>query len=356
MSKSPNLGFGGFLLGLGAGWLIFQTLDLSRNVFAWLVILAGAAIVASSLISWKSPGTNIGGLVGGLMGGVILALFITTGFGFFTGTFDIGDLGDYRAEDTMSYGGVMTADSVSLEVDNFNGQIRVSTWGKDEYSIDVTIRARGSNTKEAEKRLEEYKVEFEESTVGGQGRLTLGYDIPSTSMSRYAVQVEASLPRDATIDLDLASSNGAVTITDVTGDTLILRTSNGQISLDNVFAERIDGDTSNGKISGRVEAPDTALSTSNGAIDLNLPCTVTGRYILDTSNSDIDLEVSSSADVGYDVDLSTSNGRVDIDLPNMSYTTDQNTKKVAETTDFDDKDVQITIRGSTSNSSADIYD
>jgi len=186
----------------------------------------------------------------------------------------------------------------------------------------VTIRARGTTTREAEQNLEDYTIEFEESAVGGQGRLVLGYDIPATWTSRYSVEVEAFLPRDASIDLDLVSSNGAISLTDIS----------------------------------RVEAPDTSLSTSNGAIDLTLPCTVTGRYDLDTSNAAIDLKVSSSPDVGYSLNLSTSNGSVDFDIPNLSYTTNQRTRKVAKTTGFDAKDIQITITGSTSNSGVDVND
>ena len=356
MSRPPNLGFGAFLIGLGGGWLLFRALDITRNVFAWLVILAGAAIIASSLISWKMPDINIGGIVGGLIGGLILSLFITSGFSFFTGGFNFGTLGDYRASDTMSYSGVMTADSVYLEVENFNGPIRVSTWEKSEYSIDVTIRARGTTTREAEQNIEDYTIEFDESAVGGQDSIVLGYDIPATWTSRYSVEVEAFLPREAFIDLDLVSSNGAISLTDITGETLTLRTSNGQISLDDVYAESIDADTSNARITGRFEAPDTSLSTSNGAIDLTLPCTVTGRYDLDTSNAVIDIEVSSSPDVGYSLNLSTSNGSVDFDLPNLSYTTNQRTRKVAKTTGFDAKEVQITITGSTSNSGVDVND
>jgi hypothetical protein len=356
MSKSPNLGFGAFLIGLGGGWLVFRVLDITRNVFAWLVILAGVAILASSLISWQMPEMNIGGLVGGLMGGLILSLFITSGFSFFTGGFDFGTVGDYRASDTTSYTGMMTAENVYLKVDNFNGPIRVSTWGKGEYSIEVTVKAKGTTTKEAEQNLEDYTIEFEESTVSGQGRLVLDYDIPATWTSRYAVEVEVFLPSDASIDLDLVSSNGAISLKDITGETLTLTTSNGQISLDEVYAERIDGGTSNARITGRLEAPDTSLSTSNGVIDLTLPCTVIGRYDLVTSNAGIDIKVSSSADVGYSLNLSTSNGSVDFDLPNLSYTINQKTRKVAKTTGFDDKEIRITITGSTSNSGVDVND
>jgi len=356
LGTSPKLGFGAFLLGLGIGWLIFTRYEVSGNVFSWLLILAGAGVIVSALIQWIRPKHNLGGLVGGLMGGLILSLFITTGFSFITGVFEGETLGDYRAQDTRSFDGITTVDSIYLEVNIFNGPIRVSTWGKNEYSIDLIIKAKGITDAEAKKNLEDFKVTFDESVAQGQGRFILRHNVPSTQTSKYSVQVEVFLPAQADIDLDLVSSNGGIYLTDLEGDTLNLRTSNGEFVFDEVFAERIDGDTSNGRIRGTVESTDTSLTTSNGEIELTLQCKVTGKYVLSTSNGAIDLKVSSSSGVGYSLDLSTSNGSIEIDLPNLSYTTDQRTKKIAKTTDFDSKDVQITIRGSTSNSGIDVED
>ncbi|UCH57595.1 MAG: DUF4097 family beta strand repeat protein [Candidatus Bathyarchaeota archaeon] len=346
-SSSPRLGFGGFLLGLGAGWIIFTYFEVSSNVFSWLLILAGAGVIISTLISQGRPRLKIGGLVGGLMGGLILSLFITSGFGIIGDITRGGISATYRFKDTASYSGAVSEARVYLVVDNFNGPVSVSTWGEAEYKVDLSIGAR------REEYLDDLKIEFGESITQGQKRLSLGYDILPTEHSRYAIEVEVLLPADAVIGLDLSSSNGGIYLTEITGDTLTLATSNGAIEFDDVLAERINGATSNGQISGRVEAPDTVLSTSNGRIELTLPCTVTGEYVLSTSNGAIDLEVSSS-EVGYSLDLSTSNGRVDVDLPNLSYTTDQRTRKVARTTGFDAKDVRITINGSTSNSNVDV--
>lgn len=354
LRDSSGLGFGGFLLGLGVGWFLFKTLEISGNVFGWIVILAGAGIIASTLIAWKSPSLNIGGLVGGLMGGLILSLFLTTGFGFFGPVFPGGPLGDYRAEDTRSFSGLMTAGNVYLEVDNFNGFVRVSTWNKDEYKIDIHIKAKGTSDADAEKNIEAYKIDFDESVVQGQGRLILGYDIPVTAHSKYSVGVEAFLPEQASIEVDLTSSNGGIYLNDIDGDSLTIETSNGEIVFDSVSAQTISGETSNGRIKGNLEAPDTFLSTSNGEIELNLQCTVTGEYILRTSNGGIDLEVSPSTDVGYDLDLSTSNGNIDINLPNLEYSLNQKDSKKARTSDFEDKPVRLTIEGDTSNGNIDI--
>lgn len=337
MSNSPSLGFGGLLIGLGVGWFIFTTFDVSSNLFAWLMIIGGAAVIVSSLVSRTRFGRRTGGLVGGVIGGIILSLFITTGFGFID-LFDGGSLGTYRAETTESFTGAMTADSVYLSVDNFNGPISVSTWDKSEFSVELLIKAKGTTTSQAEGNLEDFVIDFDESVVQGQGRLVLGYGIPVTSYNKYSVQVEVFLPADAVIDLELESSNGAMSLKDVVGGEIQLDTSNGVFTFDNVYAESINAET------------------SNGAIDLTLPCTVTGEYVLRTSNGQVDLSVSSSSDVGYDLDASTSTGVVSIGLPNLDYSVNQRTSKEARTVGFEGKEIQITLDVSTSNGNVDVDD
>jgi hypothetical protein len=356
MSKSSGLGFGGFLVGLGAGYVVFQTMEITRDLFAWLLIIAGAGIVASSLLQRMSPGIRFGGLVSGLVGGLILSIMITSGFSFFTGLGIDGSWGDYRAEETFPFEGVATSDDISLEISTFNGYIRVYTWDKAEYSLELTVRARGNTNKDAEDNIDDLDVEFDESMVGGQLNLVLEHNVPATKTNLYSLLVEVYVPADATYDTDLITSNGAISLNNMVGDLLRLTTSNGEVSFENVAAERIVAVTSNAQIRGDLEAPDTTLSTSNGKIDLDLPCTVSGNYDLVTSNAAVELDVSAAADVGYSVDLTTSNASVDLRLDDLEYTTNERTRKKAKTAGFDDKTVQITITGSTSNGSVDVFD
>lgn len=356
MSKSSGLGFGGFLVGLGAGYVVFQTMEITRDLFAWLLILAGAGIVASSLLQRMSPGMRFGGLVNGVVGGLILSLIFTSGFSFFTGLGFDGAWRDYRTEETFTFDSVATAEDISLKISTFNGYIRVYTWDRAEYSIDLTVRARGNTDKAAEDNIDDFDVGFDESMVGGQLNLVLEHNVPATKTNLYSLLVEVHVPADATYDTDLTTSNGAISLNNMVGGVLRLTTSNGELSFENVVADSIVAQTSNGQIRGDVEAPATTLTTSNGKIDLDLPCTVSGTYDLDTSNAAVELDVSASADVGYSIDMSTSNAGVDLRLDDLEYTTNERTRKKAKTTGFDDKDVQITITGSTSNGSVDVFD
>jgi hypothetical protein len=353
LSGRGGLGFGGFLVGLGVGWVVFSAMSVSWGLFAWMLILAGAAMIVSSLIPRRRFNIDVGGLTRGLMGGLVLSLVATSGLVFV----DLGGssgLGDYRAQETRTFSGALTAGGMLLDVNNFNGPVSVSTWARDEYRVDVLIRAKGVTVADAEDNLERFVTDFDEGASGGKGTLVLRYDIPINWHSRYSVQVEAFLPARAKIDLDLDSSNGAISLKDIDGGTIELQTSNGAIDFDDVTGSRIDAVTSNGRVEGRIEAPDTSISTSNGGIDLALPCTASGRYVLRTSNAQVRLRVSPSSGVGYDMDLSTSNGNIDVGLPNLEYGVNQRTSKEARTSGFEDKAVKITVVASTSNAGMDV--
>ena len=348
------LGLGGFLIGLGVGWFVFPLFTISFEIFAWILILAGVGIVVSALISWRGPNLSAKRLSSGLMGGLILSLILTSGLGF------LRDIGGgsvpwaYRSEATKTYSGTVSTASVYLEVDNINGLVRVSTWDKAEYRIDVRVRAGGSSQKNAEDNLASFRSSLDERVDQGQKRLILIYDLPLFSSSRYSIEVEAFLPSSSLATLDLESSNGGVYLTEIRGDALGATTSNGPLLFDNVHAESLAGRTSNGRIGGTVEAKDTVLSTSNGRIELRVLSTVSGQYDLRTSNGAIELDVSQQLQVGYNLDLSTSNANINIDLPNLDYSLNQKTEKRAQTTGFGSRTIQITLKAATSNSNIDI--
>jgi hypothetical protein len=361
MNKVKGLGFGGLLIGFGAGWIVFDAIHVTSQFFGYFLLLAGALIVASSLVSRRSLGLDVGGLTRGLMIGLLVSLFATSGTDPLTNNWGMGwgidvNWGDYRAQETRALTGDLTVDGAFLDIDSFNGPITVSTWAEDEYSISTLIKAKGTTDGDAEDNLDNIEFDLTETVVGGVQRLVLRHNVPQTKMSLYTVSVEAKIPADIKANLNLDSSNGGITLTDITGGEIYLRTSNGALIFDDVTADEINADTSNGGVRGTLEAPVTYIDTSNGGIHLSIPCTVTGRYILETSNAGVGLELSSSSSVGYDLDLSTSNGVLDLGLPNLDYSRDTRTSKEAHTVGFSGKAVQVTIDASTSNAGMTVKD
>jgi DUF4097 and DUF4098 domain-containing protein YvlB len=353
MSRSGGLGFGGFLVGLGLGWYIFTFLNVTANVFAWLLILAGAAFILSALFRLRQARKSFRRLTNGFVGGVILSLFLTSGIGFMTDLWGGGVAGPYSVEGTKTYSGKIDG-NVYLEVNNFNGPVSVSSWAKAEYGIELKIKARGNSQQEAEKNLADFQVNFNENMVQDQKRLVLAYNIASYAQNRYSITVGVFLPAQAPTDLKLESSNGAISIEGIRGHSVTVTTTNGGLRLDDVYIDIIRCQTSNGPVTGKLEATDTSIVTSNGKVELTLPCSISGKYVLRTSNGPIGLKVSSSANTGFDLDMSTSNGNVNIDLPSIELSLNTRTAKRARTTGYDIKSIRIAITASTSNGSIDL--
>jgi hypothetical protein len=345
-----GLGFGSFLVGLGASLLIFQGINVTRNHFAWITIIIGFTIVASTLLHRWRQTSHLGGIVRGLAGGLVLSLIVTSGFGF-TG---VSGSGSYRVSETRVLEGAMTADRVLVDVDIFNGGVEVSTWDRDEYQFTALIRAKGTSDDDAQRNLETLVLDLDESTVLGKRKLVLRHNISPMRTNYYSISVEVRLPADAVIDLNLDSSNGGFTLTDMDCGRIELSTSNGGVTFNDVTGDTVLVDTSNGGVRGDLDATDVNVDTSNGGIKLTLPSTRSGRYVLDTSNGVINLDLSASSEVGYDLKLSTSNGGLSVSLPDMVYSLNRDTRKEAKTEGFSGKDVKITIDAGTSNGGMDI--
>ena len=274
-----------------------------------------------------------------------------------------GSWGDnrYQVEEERTLTGSVEAERLLLEVESRNGKINVGTWDKPEYKIALLIRAWGYTQKEAEENLKALIVNFSEAEVEGLKKMSLGFEHPAKRVS-YSVRVDATLPRGVETALNLRTSNGSINLAELEGGDLNLHTSNGKITMEHVSAARLDGKTSNGKIildgvsapnvnmrtsNGRIEgelrSKEAYLKTSNGKIRLSLPCDEGGNYELLTSHGTIDLGVSDDPDNGYDMDLTTSMGRITVDLPGLEYLRSKRHHVAARTMGFDGKARKIGV-------------
>ena len=127
------MGFGGFLLGLGAGWIVFTTYDISGNLFSYLMILGGLSIVFGSLFSRNRAMRQVNQLIGGIIGGIIVALVFSYAFGyvgFFPGLGGLTGSGTPVSEDFSITG--FTSVSAAM---GFRVEITESSM----YSVRVTV-------------------------------------------------------------------------------------------------------------------------------------------------------------------------------------------------------------------------
>ncbi len=342
------LRLGIFLVSLGAGWFFFSSLRIPLGTLALILVALGIVLVATSLLSWRRPTWRARGLISACVWGIVASLLLSSGVAVVQNLAGSGGSGPYTAQEVRVYSGAVPEGSVSFEVENINGAVIVSGWDRSFYSVNLTVRARDTLQGNGESNLVAFKTSLDVSSAAGAKRLVLKYDFPLMAGSTYAVEVRAFLPANS-LSLNLASSNGRIVLSKINGTNVKASTSNGQQVLDRVYVDELTVSTSNGAIEGTIDASKATLSTSNGPIRLVLPALRSGNYNFQTSNGMIDLTVPPSPRVGYSLDLSTSNAAISIDLTNLNYSVDQRTAKKAQTTDFNSKAVQLTIKGVTSN-------
>ena len=348
MRDSAGLGFGGFLLGLGGGYLVFKEYNLPTNGLAWVLLIIGMAVVLTAILQWVSPGLHLNKVMSGTAGGLILALFLTQGVTFLQGLGGIGNVNQpYSTMEQKIYTGASTQGIVELKLGGINGPITVSTWDKQEYLIDATITARGATQREADDNLSKLVKELVKDDAQSLQKLNLVYTSPILLNNPYRITIEVKLPSSTKLNLDVSTSNGAIYLSNIPGNGVSLRTSNGQIILTNVKAESLICTTSNAAITGNIEAKDTRIETSNAHIELKIPGTSSGSYRISTSNAAVDVTVGDGAD--YKLDASTSNAEVTFNLSNLTYTKDTKTSKTAKTNGYDLAQIKIDVTISTSN-------
>lgn len=350
--EPKGLGVGGFLIGAGMGWIVFTRHMVSWNVFPWILVFAGAAMIGSTMLSRRSPVPHVDKLLRSLMVGLILSLAVTNGFNLVVGIASSASpmaSGSFLADETRTFTGEVDDESIGVSVESFNGPIEVQTWSGDGYKVEAYVKAKGANTGDAEENLRALTLKLEDQTILGEQTLKLTHNVPGTRTSLYSIQVKVLMPRDVEADTDLRTSNGAITLKALRGGHLELRTSNGPLVFGDVKADSVDGVSSNGPVSGDIDAPQIVVSTSNGPVNLRLPCSRSSGVRISTSNAGITLEVPGSTTMGYAVNLSTSNGGINVGLLDMEYSLNTKIVKIAETEDLQSRQVQVTIRASTSN-------
>jgi Toastrack DUF4097 len=347
MSNS-GLGFGGFLLGLGVGWYLFKYIDLGFDIFSYLLILMGVGMILSGLLSKGRRQHPISGIYGGIVGGLFLAAFLTQGFGF---VFDIANefddfSGDYRATETFTENTQVTGDMMALNIDSVNGGIEVVTWTGDAVKFDIEVKARGDSTSDAEDNIVDFDYDLSSEVSAGVQEVSLSFPLSGADWIKYSVNIDVFVPTGLSIDYDLETTNGGITLNDLTAGTISLDTTNGGLILSDIEADLINAHTTNGAIRGTITTPESTFDTTNGAIDITIIET-SGQHAFSTTNGAIDLTLPTGSDIGHKVNIDTSIGAVDVNLPNMDYSVDRTRSKIGETNGYSSKTVQIEVSADT---------
>jgi len=173
-----------------------------------------------------------------------------------------------------------------------NGSIRVTAWDRDEIHIEARIRVQKLARDDAKETASQVQIEIGEDGIYATG--------PRSSRSwwggngrKWSVDYRIKVPSDS--DIAIKTTNGSLTVDDVTGD-IVVQTTNGAIKLHDAGGA-VKGGTTNGSIfvgltDDQWRGDGLDLSTTNGSIKIELP-----------------------KEFSADVDARTVNGSISVDHP-----------------------------------------
>jgi len=189
-----------------------------------------------------------------------------------------------------------------------NGAIKLTGIETTLCDLTATITARADTQENAQKLAEAVNVKLKTTDNG----LKFIIEKPSPLINKHVgVAIEGTLPNQA--DLDLTTHNGAVDITNITGNTKAI-THNGAVTCQNTSGSS-NLTTHNGKITCSEVAGDLQLKTHNGGIKAVYSAIATPPKSIDAVTHNGSILLQSPAGFTGRVDLSTHNGSISSNLP-----------------------------------------
>lgn len=188
-----------------------------------------------------------------------------------------------------------------------NGYVTITGADVADCNLTATIIARSVTEEDAKKLVEQIKITLDSSG----NRLTARIDKPAFMMNQsVTVNLNVIVPNQTS--LELVTHNGAVTISDITGQTNAT-THNGSVTASNISGDT-DLKTHNGRITCRQISGDTNLRTHNGSINLDCQAALPACDISAVTHNG-GVEFTAPPDFSAAVEISTHNGSVNTDLP-----------------------------------------
>jgi hypothetical protein len=204
-----------------------------------------------------------------------------------------------------------------LRLSNVNGGVDVEAWERNEVRIEAEKQVRAGSPDQARKLLSQIKIDVTPGPAGlrvdtripkrGDGGFLA--DLFNGGGVSVGVSYKLHVPRH--VALDVTTSNGALGVAGILGDTR-LKTTNGRITLREVSGNLVLEST-NGAISVARSAGSLRAETDNGGIDAELMRVSGGDLSLHTSNGAVSIRLP--RDARFAVDAETSNGGIRSDFP-----------------------------------------
>ena len=212
----------------------------------------------------------------------------------------------------------------SLSVANTNGNIAVEAWDKPEIAIEVkkqlrlknswwgkitdVVKSSSKDRDQAAELLQDLAVQFK----GDEKTLDIKTVFPKNSKDKnYTVHYSIRVP--GKINLDLATSNGSVSIDNIKG-VVKLETVNGKLNCANIQGN-LSADTCNGSVVAKNVTGNIEATTLNGKIDIEYdkPPHADDKLACKTTNGSIEVRLPENS--SFDIQAKTTNGHISSEFP-----------------------------------------
>lgn len=208
--------------------------------------------------------------------------------------------GQHTAKTTYEYD---VSPNSKLELRNINGDVDITSWGRDVIKITATKIIRNVNREQGRDIADDIKINIQKT----KNVLKVETDLPEKEWWDFKggsismkVEFEITLPQKS--DLFIKTVNGDIEISNVKGD-LVFHTTNGDI----------EGNLLNGKLTAKTTSGDVELRNVTAKLDLKTVSgdiegkNITGQMCFKTVSGEISLKNSRGK-----VDYSTVSGDINL--------------------------------------------
>lgn len=267
----------------------------------------------------------------------------------------------FYASRVVTIAGQLTLDELLVDLAATNGDVQVRTETGDAYALVANLTGYGATPDQARENRDEMAFVWDAGTPGDRqlvGHVEHDQDDDSGPLSVEADRKEADLtlvvPEDVRLSLSADTTNGAVDVRGLVASDLILDSTNGGVTVTDTHARDIQVDTTNGAVDLSIAgSEDLVVDSTNGDVVATITPGEDGTIEADSTNGNVDLSVPETAEHGYDVTATTTNGQASIGLEDGDKRTSDDGRHVTfRTHGFDERAVQTSILASSTNGNA----
>jgi DUF4097 and DUF4098 domain-containing protein YvlB len=194
-----------------------------------------------------------------------------------------------------------------LHIETSDANIRVTTW--DQNTIEAKVTTSHYKIGEGGIRVEEHQSgDSVEIDVHLPHNISVGFMHVDWG---HIVDILIQMPREGKVDL--RTGDGKIELAGLKGE-MKLHTGDGSVNLEGVDGN-LHASTGDGHINAQGRFDDLELKTGDGHVDARATSgsTLSTNWRLETGDGSVTLEVP--GELAADVDLHTSDGHIDLDMP-----------------------------------------